>query len=366
MIDPVSGPAPYPNSGFGAQGAVKYVNTLLHGVAGRPVSLVICQTDGTPETNVNCANSFVQAGVVAVVNGYEAGAGAELPVLHSAGIPLVGQIAKDATSDHDPKSYFFGPPDAAFAVGPLQLMAQKHLKNVAFGAINIPSYHAYFNTDILPAAARLGLSASVSYYDPSNPNWSVVAATLASKQAQISGLVAAPQSDCTSLLGALKTVGYAGQILLGACSDFISAAGPSKAAGVWSYTGNWLPSMANHAPGLARHQIQIYEAAMKAIGKPNITDEQASGTFAAVVDLAEIMNTIKGKIDGATVNAALAGTKNFQSFLGPKITCSHQEWPGTSSCSNEVLVTIVGSDGKFAPGTTANGGFTKPDTSLIH
>ena len=351
---------------FRSQAAVKYVNTQLHGVSGKSISLVVCDSDGTPETNVNCANTFVQSGVVAVVDGYDAGAGAELPVLHSAGIPLVGQIAKDATSDHDQKSYFFGPPDAAFAVGPLQLMAQKHLKKVAFAAMDIPSYHAYFNQDILPAAAKLGLNATVSYYEPTNPNWSVIAATLASKQAQVSGLVAAPQSDCTSLLEALRNTGYSGKIVLGACSDFISQAGMAKATGVWSYTGNWLPSMASHAPALVRSQIGIYKAAMKASGKPTIMDEQASGTFAAVVDLAEIMKTVKGKLTGASVSSALASTKDFQSFLGTKITCNHQMWPGTSSCSNEVLVTIVGNDGSFEPGTSSNGGFTKPDTSLLH
>lgn len=368
LADPTSGPAPYPEAGYGAQAAVHYVNTDLGGINGHPLQLVTCNTDGTPETNVNCANTFVQDGVVAVVDGYEAAAGAELPILHSAKIPMVGQIAKDATTDHDPQSYMFGPPDAAFAIGPLQLMKNDGLKNAAFAALDIPSFHAYFNGYILPAAKALGLNVSVDYYSATNTNWTVVAATLASKSPQIAGVVAAAQSDCTSLLKALRSSGYSGKIILGACTNFATT-DPSQAAGVWSYAGNWLPSMISHAPALVQQQIKTFESAMKATGnsgKANATDEQASGTFSAVVDLAKIMQGAKGTLTGAVLGQAIHNTSNFQSFLGPQITCNHTMWPGTSACSNKVLVISATSNGTFAPATTANGGYTLPNTSIIH
>ncbi len=235
-------------------------------------------------------------------------------------------------------------------------------------ALDIPSFHAYFNGYILPAAKALGLNVSVDYYSATNTNWTVVAATLASKSPQIAGVVAAAQADCTSLLKALRSSGYSGKVILGACTDFAKT-DPSQATGVWSYAGNWLPSMISNAPPLVQQQIKAFESALAATGNSgaaNATDEQASGTFGAVVDLANIMKGVKGTLTGSVLGQAIHNTSNFQSFLGPKITCNHTLWPGTSSCSNKVLVISATSNGTFAPATTANGGYTLPDTSIIH
>ena len=65
-----------------------YINSVMGGVNGRPIDIVNCDSDGSPEKNISCANNFVQAHVVAVVDGWDQGMNSEYPILHSAGIMI--------------------------------------------------------------------------------------------------------------------------------------------------------------------------------------------------------------------------------------------------------------------------------------
>jgi branched-chain amino acid transport system substrate-binding protein len=65
---PMEGPAAYPQTGYGAQAAEKYINEELGGIGGRPVKIQLCAGDNSPETAINCANEFVSSNVVAVLD----------------------------------------------------------------------------------------------------------------------------------------------------------------------------------------------------------------------------------------------------------------------------------------------------------
>src|SRR6266545_7240518 len=48
-----------PDYTVGANAAVEYANKELGGIAGRPVKLTTCFTNGTPESSVACGNQMV-------------------------------------------------------------------------------------------------------------------------------------------------------------------------------------------------------------------------------------------------------------------------------------------------------------------
>lgn len=80
----------FPEAREAAQAAVAHINDDLGGVAGRPLRLEVCRTDGSPESSAACANSLLEKRPVAVLGGVDLGAAASLPVFEKAGVPYVG------------------------------------------------------------------------------------------------------------------------------------------------------------------------------------------------------------------------------------------------------------------------------------
>ena len=205
----------------GLAAGLDYVNNVLGGVHGHPLKFVMCNSDETPALEVNCANNFVTKGVVAVFDAYDAGFAAESPILTRAGIPIYGVEAADAHDDDLATDYFFGPPNEAFAVGPLQVFHEAGDNKVQLTIANVPSAVDYVNESITPVAKKLGMNVHITYYDESSVNWQVVANSLISSSPQVTGIIAGPEGDCTSLLKALRTDGFRGPILMGSCSAYV-------------------------------------------------------------------------------------------------------------------------------------------------
>jgi branched-chain amino acid transport system substrate-binding protein len=349
FIAPTSGPAPYPTETLAIKGAVQYVNSALKGVNGHPLQVDVCQTDGTAEANVNCANGFVQNHDVAVLDGYDLADGAEQPILDRAGISDIGIVAGNETVDTSPNDFFLGPADEAFGSGPLQILHGQGVNSIAFAAPNLPADQTYANAALLPPAEKLGVNVSMSYFNPGNTQWAVIAQTLAAKHADMAGTIAASEAQCTSLLGALRAANVSGKIFLGGCSDFVKDAGVSKAQGVLSYTALWQPDMAAHAPKVIQDQLAVYKQAMTAVGGASITDQHGVAAFAVVMDADEVLSMIKGPITPSTVKQQFLSLKNWQPFLDPPATCDHKQWPGTATCTATLLVTQIASDGGTEP-----------------
>jgi branched-chain amino acid transport system substrate-binding protein len=362
FVDPVSGAQAFPSIAAAIKGGEYYVNNVLGGVNGHPLDISVCDSDGTPEKNVSCANNFVQDNVVAVVDGYDGGDGAQVPILAKAGIPFIGTVAGNDTINNAPGAYYFGPPDQAYAVGPLQVLNKLGAKSAALTIADFPAAHTYVNAYIAPVAKALGMTVSTTYYPVTNTNWSVIAATLASKHADVTGTISSSEGDATSLLAALKSVGGVGKILLGGTQDFIKDDGNASASGVYSYSSVWQPVMRNNAPPVIQKQIDAYTAAMKAAGQTVVGDQHGVGAFASIVNLATRLKS-QTTYTAATATTALETTKNFQAFLGPNVTCTPRPWTGTSACTASILITQVNSDGTVKP--ALGSGFTALDPTLL-
>ena len=114
-----------PELRVGNEVAEDYINTRLGGVAGRPLAVARCATDGSPESSIDCANQFVEAGVVAVVEGTDLGGDAMLPILADAGIPLVGHVQFGPARMFDDNSTYFGAAALAYGAAALQFYADE-------------------------------------------------------------------------------------------------------------------------------------------------------------------------------------------------------------------------------------------------
>src|SRR5438270_11972743 len=64
----------FPDLRRGALAAARYVNDTYGGVGRRPIEIVPCVSDGTPESSQACANRLLAQHPVAVIGGVDLGA----------------------------------------------------------------------------------------------------------------------------------------------------------------------------------------------------------------------------------------------------------------------------------------------------
>lgn len=346
LFDPSAGGYKSLGVGVGARAGVDYVNSELGGIHDRPVELVTCATDGTPETTISCANKFAEDDVVAALDGFNTTSSSAIDILTTAGIPLVGGIPFDsATGSAVENRVFFSAPQAAFLIGALQAFSEEGKKSVTLVAADIPATHQSFDLVLKPVGAALGLEVEGLFFSPTNPNFNAIASTIKETDPDVGGLMAAPDpSVCTQLVQGLRQLGYEGTIFTAACTEFIEQA-PAEAAGAALYSSHWLPRAADYAPDEVKEQLEIAEQAISDEG--GTADFYAFAEFGVVATLAEALNAAPdAELDGATILTTLKGLTGFPSFLGPELTCGGETTP---NCTTQMLLFNVDDQGSIEP-----------------
>ena len=359
FLNPSGGAVPQPGADTGAIAAVEYINGELGGIGGRPLEMISCDTDTTPESATSCANSFVEEGVVAVMDGFNLSSSATLPVLSAAKIPLVGMIPFDSvTGSKAADRVYFAAPQASFLVGALQAFKQAGHDSVVLALVDTPSSHQTID-GLLPVLSQaLELDASGVYFSPTNPNFTALAATIAKDDPDAGGLIASPnEAACTALVQGLRQLRYDGTIFTAACTDYIESA-PAEASGGALYSSTWLPDAMDHAPEDVKEDLAAAQEAIEAV-EGGTGGYYAYGEFAQFVTFAQALADVEGELTGPTVLSTLKGLEDFPSFLGPEITCGSKTSP---NCTTEMLLFEVQEDGTTKP---ASGGFFQPVPEIL-
>ena len=339
-----------PELRVGNEVAEDYVNRNAGGIGGRPVEVVRCATDGSPERSIDCANRLVDEGVAAVLEGTDLGGDAMLPILSDAGIPLVGHVQFGPARMFDANSYYFGAAVLAYGAASLSYFEDRGAQSITWFLPDEPSSHGFTDSVLLPTAEQLGIDYKTVYYDAASPNWPVLAATAVSEDPDVSGSIAATDGQCADFIPALRDAGYQGDIFAASCGGLYDAVGDA-AVGVHTDADHWNPADMASAPADERDELEEYAAAMQTYGHGDLVPGNAVITFGDLVNLQRILSTVEGPIDGAAVKAALDGTKDFDSFAGPNITCDHTVMPGNSACHTGLLFFEVQEDGSVATTT---------------
>ncbi|MTD15954.1 ABC transporter substrate-binding protein [Nakamurella sp. YIM 132087] len=349
---PMNGAAAYPQSGFGIDAGVWYVNNVLGGVQGRPLEVDLCAGDGTPETAVNCANGFVTNNYPVVVDAYDLSMGGAQPILVGAEIPVVGMLSGANIMDETPYplGFYFSGPGAVSAVGSMTILQKLGKKNASLALTDAPATHTYVDTLITPISQKLGLNVGVQYIDTKNVNYTVAAASQLQSNPDVTGIIALPEDGCTQLFQAERDAGYTGTIFAGSCSQFIAKMG-ADAAGAISQPRLWLPGSRDHAPADVQADLDAFANAMT---QTNHAEEQSARSlysFSAVVALAQTLGTIDGEITNTAASKALSEIKDLRIMAGPTVTCDGKQWPGKpTACTKQAIYFEVQADGSLKVG----------------
>ncbi|NVI89056.1 ABC transporter substrate-binding protein [Actinomadura sp. BRA 177] len=347
-----TGPVAYPQNTYGAEAAEWYINNKMGGIGGRPVKLDICSGDGTPETGVKCANDFVAKNAPVVFDAYDGTSmGAMTPILKSAGIPIVGTLAGQAVAEREkyPTSFYFSGPLETSALGMVKILSQLGKKKASLAVTDAPSSHGYVDNLVKPMGEKLGVQVGAVYVKVDNINFQVLASTEMSSKPDVAGVIALPEDGCTGLIRALRQSGYEGTIFAGSCSQFIDELG-KDAAGAIVQPRLWVPLSRDHAPAEVQKQLDEFAEAMKAVDYEDEQSARSLYSFAGLINLAKVVQGIDGEITNKAVSTAMQQVKDFPTFLGPKVTCDGEQWPGApGACSHEGIFFEVQEDGTLKP-----------------
>jgi branched-chain amino acid transport system substrate-binding protein len=343
------------------EAGVDYVNNKLGGLRGHQVQIVNCVTDGTPEKAISCANSFVQAKVLAVLDLLDPSAGSAYPILASAGIPIVGGVAQNAVTDvKTPDAVNLQQPDAAYAIGPMQLFHQMNVKKLSLADVDTPTNEQYIKSFVAPIARELGISFTPVFYESAAANYSLMAASLLAVQPDLTGMVdALNPGQCQAILQAIRQDGFKGPLLAGPCDT----TGPD-AVGAIEYSASWQPEASKYASPVIQKELSDTTVLLqKYVNEDSSIGSQSYHLVGQIVTFALGVNSVKGPLTSASILSTLKGLKNFPAFLGPNITCNGSIWPDSDACTDQLLLLQVQADGSLKP--TGAAGFYTVSPSLL-
>ncbi|MBS44323.1 MAG: hypothetical protein CMH83_14390 [Nocardioides sp.] len=347
-----TGAVAYPQNTYGAEAAIWYVNNKLGGINGAPLEMDLCSGDGTPETGVKCANDFVASDVPVVFDAYDGtSVGAMTPILKSAEIPIVGTLAGQGVAEAEtyPTAFYFSGPLETSALGMVKILSELGKSSASLAVTDAPSSHGYVDELVKPLGEAVGVDVEAVYAKVDTINYQVLAATELSEDPDVAGVIALPEESCTGLIQALRQNGFDGTVFAGSCSQFIDELG-ADAAGAIIQPRLWVPLAYDNAPAEVQQQLDDFAEAMEAVGYEDEQSARSLYSFAGIINLANVISGIDGDITNTSVSEAMQGLSDFQTFLGPKVTCDGEQWPGRpGACSHEGIFFEVQDNGTLAP-----------------
>ena len=334
-----------PDINLGFTQGIKYVNEKLGGVDGRPLKLTECIVDGSPEMSIDCANRFVQGNVVAAVQGFDIGADAMLDILKGAelaeiGINALGPQASTAVGH----AFFFNSPLESIGLTALLAVQKQGADKVRFFAADDPATRSLRDTVIRPAAAKLKIDGDYIFYTSGSADWTALVTAAKAQGAEAIGLVGGSEPECSAMLTAVTQTRYAGTVLAGACSQFVTDLGAANVKGTLTLSDGYVPRMKG-APEHIAKRLADYEQWMKDAGQAEaLKGAYAQYGFALAANVADALGQIEGELTAKSVLAGMRKVKGEKHF-GGEYNCDGTEWPGTTACSAEMVVLEVGEDG---------------------
>jgi branched-chain amino acid transport system substrate-binding protein len=334
----------FPEVRMGAEAAVAFINAELGGIGGRPVELVTCIADFSPEGSQNCAQEMVRADVVAVVGGIDIMSSASIPVLEQNQIPYIGGIPVNFDEMDSPISFQFsgGSPGAmaAFAsdaidrgydhvavayadFGPIESAALdfgvRTLEEGGVATVRAVSY-PLMAPDLLPTMNQLARGEPDAIF------------------------MFATDADCARVMNTRIDLGITAELyMVGACAapPILEEAGDAADGVIFNIEGP-LDMDTGVVDG------ELYLEASARYGPAGFEPTGAGTvTFRAVMNLWSVANEIGADdLDTAAVIDAMRAARDRPSYDGHPYTCDGRQVPGLMAlCAPQQVLIAADGDG---------------------
>lgn len=334
----------FPELRQGTQAAVDYVNKDLGGINGKPIELVTCVADGSPEGAQKCATDMVQKGVVGVLNGINFAGPSVYEIVTAAGIPYIQQAPIQGTDFSGENAFALLGSSPAQFTGEAKYLVEQGAKSVAIVINDTPSGEA--GADILTGELKKAGITDVKRVkeSPTATDFTaVVTQANASKPDAIAIMFVAPA--CGQIQQTAKSLGVEAELVLttGCATPSVFDAIGEAAEGS-AYVQELLPVGA-HADN---EQVKQYVAAMErfaGISKGELSALHGNG-FATTMTVADILKRSGSDPKPADVVRVLRDPAGGPAFMDSDFVCDGSvlpDYPAICNASTRV-VTMQGGD----------------------
>jgi branched-chain amino acid transport system substrate-binding protein len=310
----------FPEAANGARAAVAHVNDDLGGIAGRPLQLSSCKTNGTPESSRGCAQQVLAANPVAVVGGIDLAADASVSVVTAAGVPYVTGSPTLTGELTTPGAYGFTGGTAADLLGIGDyLIERKHVKSIHVLHEDLPGLlNAAISAtgDIFRAKHVTDVKLVAEKADAPDFAPALTAAAAGNPEAII---VVFPAQSCARIMQAVQSLGVKAQIYYpGVCAS------PGV---VGTVTGGLDRSYfaSGFLPVAASGGGPDGEAFRKGVPVDQ-RSPVSEASFSAVLNVARLMDP-GAAAPAAALKAKLAATHDQPGALAHPYTCDGKQLP---------------------------------------
>jgi branched-chain amino acid transport system substrate-binding protein len=324
MINMEDAPAgSFPEIRQDAQAAVRYVNEELGGVGNRPIQLVTCKTDGTPESSQACATELQAKRPVAVLGGIDLGASASMPVFEKANIPYVGLTPALGDESSSTTSFMLAGGLAADLLAEADyITGTLHATKVGVVHLDLPGLQeaaVLAAKTILEKQGVADVKIVSEKADAADFVPAVKAATASNPDVLV---VVFPAQGCTRILQAVQALRLRSRLFLpSACaaSEVFDAAGAAAngvtfASALLPYTDTADPEVATYLDKRRRYGAGD--------DSPSVL---AQAGFALVMDLHRELAALPATPTPAALTERLKAVHDEPSFMAHPYTCDGQQ-----------------------------------------
>jgi branched-chain amino acid transport system substrate-binding protein len=342
-----SAAASSPESFQAAQAAVDYVNNNLGGVKGRPLKLTHCESLGTPDSVINCANQAVDDKPDVVIKGVDVAGGSAVPIVTGAGIAYVTLNA--GSPDEVAHNLAFSLTSGfAAQFAPVAAYAKtKGYKSLGVIYTNVQPLSTPLNGPFASLLAKDGIS-----YVPEPVD--ITAADVTSQYNALVAkhvgaiLVVTTLAQCTASLQARSSLSDSTPLFMSSSCDVPSALSAVSS----SATNGTIFAFQDTSAVPSDTDTKTYLQAMKTYEPSANVGSFAPSAFESIIDFYRAMMTAS---DPATLNAASVATtlktaKNIPLFMGGGQTfnCSETFFAGESSVCTGAAFLATYNGGTFS------------------
>jgi branched-chain amino acid transport system substrate-binding protein len=338
-----SAAASSPESFQAAEAAVDYVNDNLGGIKGRPLKLTHCESLGTPDSAINCANQAVDAKPDVVIKGVDVAGGSAVPIVTGAGLPYV-TLNAGSPDEVDHKLAFSLSSGFAAQFAPVAAYAKtKGYKSVGVIYTNVQPLSTPLNGPFAQLLAKDGISYVPEPVDITSADVTSEYNALVAKHVG-AVLVVTSLAQCTAALQARSSLSDSTPLFMSSSCNVpsaLSAVSPSTTSGsIFAFQDT------SAVPGDS--DTKTYLQAMKTYEPSASIGSFAPSSFESVIDFYRAMLTAKdpSALDAASVATTLESAKNIPLFMGggETFSCGESFFAGESSvCTGAAF--LAGYDG---------------------
>ncbi len=325
-----------PELRIGGEVAIGVINDA-GGIHGARIEPIVCLSDGTPESAINCAIKLIEEDVDMAYMGVELGSEAAFGLWLDAGIPYVSTHSWGQTERNSPGSFLLHVATGAFAVGPAKTFSELGIDHIAVVVQDSSTALDFMDNIIAPVLAHYGIEMERIVVDIAAPDWT--AAIAAAQSAGVEGMMGQlDEFGCIGMVGSAAASGFDKPIFAGSCTLYIDVLGPA-AIGTYTQGDQWVPWVAEFAPPEIQERLAEYADHMTAAGHEKLIEGFGIAPYGAWREIQFILETIEGPITSESITDAFTNAGETPGWFGPNLRCGQAPWPPESShCMSHIMV----------------------------